>query len=165
MKSYLLLLSICFFIGCKSPEKDKSDDNDNNLIDKRNKSDKEKPETGHVSDTLFIDSGKDIVVGYSPSDAEYNALSKEEKSDMDEVVSDFNFYLGEVVDTFKINKIEFTITGARYIKIGRVTFDKKKFKDDVGIIMIKKNGENSVWEGVGTDTDFIAIIKKFYNIK
>ena len=163
---------LCFLMSCQSHKEDKTANNNDTTNSKAdstataaiNDSTANHNEKGE-SDTLVIDSSQNIVIGFSPSQAEYDAFSKSEKADMDEVLSDFEYYLAVVADTFKPNKIDFTITGARYIKVNNRLFDKKKFKQDVGIIMAKENGKDSVSEGVDSDAGLIPVIRNFYNIK
>lgn len=118
------------------------------------------------SDTLTI--GKNQIVFFTISQAEYDSLSSLEDSDgLGEVISDFNYYSRKVISTYTDSiHIDTKFTVARYFKIQTESKDtlisKKDFSHLVGFIANNGN-EFIVEEGVFSSAGFMDFIRRNFH--
>jgi hypothetical protein len=111
-------------------------------------------------------SGK-AVVFFSISQQEYDSIPKDDDSGLDEVLSDFNFYAGEVADTLRSLGFETMITGNRFVQLKldngeSRTFDRfNNTEHIVGYILTDGVKEPLVEYGVSTDLDIISSFDAF----
>ncbi len=121
-----------------------------------------------VNDTLQV-SGK-AVVFFVPSQEEYDSLSDDEKAEINEVLSDFYFHRENVVPYLKSNMIQEFLTDSAKIMIKvngnkTLTFIKREFNQEVGVIMSDGKKEPKVDLGVATDIDLIFRFREYFGIK
>jgi hypothetical protein len=122
-------------------------------------------ENNYYHDTLKV-SGK-AVVFFSISQEEYDSIPEDDDSGLDEVLSDFNFYAGEVADTLRSLGFETMITGSRFIQLKldngeSRTFDRfNNAEHIVGYIFTDGVKEPLVEYGVSTDVDIISSFDAF----
>ena len=121
-----------------------------------------------VNDTLQV-SGK-AVVFYAPSQKEYDSLSDDAKTELDEVLSDFYYHQENVVSYLKSNMIQDFLTHSAKIMIklngnNSLTFMKRDFDQEIGVIMTDGKKEPKIYSGVATDIDLINMFKEFFRIQ
>jgi hypothetical protein len=122
-------------------------------------------ENSYFHDTMKV-SGK-AVVFFSISQQEYDSIPKDDDSGLDEVLSDFNFYAGEVADTLRSLGFETMITGNRFVQLKldngeSRTFDRfNNTEHIVGYILTDGVKEPLVEYGVSTDLDIISSFDAF----
>ncbi len=119
-----------------------------------------------IPNDTFVASGK-VVVFFSISQPEYNLLSKDTNSGIDEVLSDFNYYSGIVADSIKTIGFKSIMTASRFIKIilndnATKTFDRLADKENVtGYILSNGKNEPIIEYGISTDQDFLSTFNHF----
>ncbi len=123
---------------------------------------------GEPGDTLKV-SGKRVVF-YSISQAEYDGLSGSESEQMDEVLSDFQFYVAGVAKWLRTVKIPVDVTAAPVLRFeydchGIWYFDRSKDTIKVGMILADGISPPSLFRAVDTDSGWITQIKSFYHLR
>jgi hypothetical protein len=118
------------------------------------------------SDTLTI--GKNQIVFFSISKAEYDSLSSLEDSEgLEEVIGDFNYYSRKVITTYKDSlHIETKFTVANYFKIQTESKDTLIRKTDLSHLVgfLANNGkEFIVEEGVFSSAGFMDFIRRNFH--
>jgi hypothetical protein len=125
-------------------------------------------QSNQVNDTLQV-SGK-AVVFYVPSQKEYDLLSDDAKTELDEVLSDFYYHQENVVSYLKSNMIQDFLTHSAKIMIKlngnkSLAFMKRDFDQEIGVIMTDGKKEPKIYSGVATDIDLINMFKEFFRIQ
>ena len=121
-----------------------------------------------VDDTLQV-SGK-AVVFYAPSQKEYDSLSDDAKTEIDEVLSDFYYHRENVVSYLKSNMIQDFLTDSVKIVLklsgnkSRI-FMKKDFDQEIGVIMTDGKKEPKIYPGVATNIELIDMFKEYFGIQ
>ena len=97
-------------------------------------------------------------------------VSDEEKQDMIEVESDFNYHvegLFQHLDKYRIkyevqrqSKFSIRVNNGSVIRI-----DKKAIPISTGYIMIRRDGSYKIHNGMGTDYDMLMDIIEYFGIK
>ncbi len=109
------------------------------------------------------------VVFFGPTEQEYISLSKNEKNEWSEVLSDFYHYRDKTIPYLESHKIKPIITAMSKITIqvgsNTRTYARKNFKHIVGYILTDGTNEPKVVEGVGTDIDLINDFSQYFKIK
>jgi hypothetical protein len=109
------------------------------------------------------------VVFFEPTEKEYNSLSKNEKNEWSEVLTDFYYYRDSVTSFLEENNIKVIKTSNPKIVIhtesGTRTYIRKKFNNIVGYILTDGKNEPKVVESIGTDVDMIMDFKAYFKIK
>jgi hypothetical protein len=97
-------------------------------------------------------------------------VSAEEKQDMIEVESDFNYHvegLFKQLDRYRVKyevqqQSKFTI---RAINGSIISIDKQAIPISTGYIMIRRDGSYKINNGIGTDVDMLMDIIEYFGIK
>lgn len=109
---------------------------------------------------LVVVSGDTIIAFFPPiSDSE---LDKD--PDLNETLSDFQFYVGNVRNPLRNMKIEFQVIYARSFRIrtGNNVRTFRPQKADVGYYFIAPGKKPRVEYGVMTDTDLIQVAHEYF---
>ncbi len=125
-------------------------------------------ESGKPADTLKV-SGKRVVF-YSVSQAEYDRLSSSEAEEMDEVLSDYQFYVDGVAKWLRTVSIPIDVTAAPILRFEygpNLTwyFDRSKDTTKVGMILADGISPPLLFPAVDTDSGWIAQITSFYHLR
>ena len=122
-----------------------------------------------LAEEWFEVSGR-AVVFFGPTQEEYDAWGGQDQEEMNEVLSDFDFYQSKVVPFLEANDIEDFHTTNRVIRVvlseeeSRI-YRRRQFEHEVGFIMIDGAREPVVSLGVDTEVTWIPIFKVYFNIK
>ena len=120
------------------------------------------------TDTLNI--SNNTILFFSISQQEYDILSSNKKSEIDEVLSDFNFYSKKIteiltnknINTNFIKSVKFHL---EYDSGNFYSFNRSNFEHIVGTILMDAIKEPKVLYGVYTDIDLLEEINKYFNIR
>jgi hypothetical protein len=164
------LFTWVLFIGTSCISCSKTRDNDHITTEKikvvKEQPKPEKPNEGeqinpeaHPSDTVIWENGINTVIGLTISPKEYDSLSPEKKEGIDELLSDFEYYLGETAKELKGNGIKFQETASRFVKANAEIIDKRQLKQTVGYLIIDKSGKTLLLDGLSTQEELVPQIK------
>ena len=109
------------------------------------------------------------IVFYS-YDENLTATTDEEKQDMVEIESDFEYHVGvlfEYLNKYRIKyeiqrKSQFTIVA---INGSVISIDKNAIPVSTGYIMIKMDGSYKIRNGIGTDVDMLMDMIEYFSVK
>jgi hypothetical protein len=116
-------------------------------------------------DTLHV-SGK-AVVFFGPSQAEYVAMTDQEKDKIDEALYDFYHYRNKVLSYLESNNIQEFSTVRHKIEIQiagieSIIYVREAFEHVVGLIMTDGEQEPKVFLGAATDLDLISMFEEYF---
>lgn len=118
-----------------------------------------------ITDTLTINPNS--LIFYSITQTEFDTLStKDPDRGLNEVISDFEYYVGKLLPFLKKDTSLYVIyTAHRYYGIvnesGIAIFDRVEPRNVVGIIM-NSASKHEISKGIGTDVDMMQTIKDFF---
>jgi hypothetical protein len=120
----------------------------------------------NAADDSIIVSGKSVIF-FAPSQAEYDVLSKDSESEIDEILSDFYYYIENLIPSLDGAGLEYYILDHDKIQIeltdGRkVSLKKTELGNEVGMILTNGKKDPKVVIRLGTDFDMWLIIKEFF---
>ena len=124
--------------------------------------------SGNDKDTLYI--GGKAVVFFGPSQAEYVAMTHEQKDAIDEDLYDFYHYRGKVQKYLELNEIQDFDTARSKIQIqldgnDRITYLRKNMDHVVGIIMTDPQQEPKVILGVYKNSELISMFQEYFGLE
>jgi len=117
-------------------------------------------------DTIKV-KGKAFVF-FTLSQIEYESYTKDANSGIDEVLSDFNYYVEAIADTINKHGYKTIKTTSRYIQIifdnnTTKTFDRLlDKKNKTGYILTNGKKEPQIDFGVFSEIDFLTIFKEYW---
>jgi len=157
MRKIIFFIFLPFLISCSPHKPDHM--NDSSTLKEMVKSN---------SDTLYV-TGKGVTF-FTITNAEYDSLAKSAKdsSEINEVLSDFNYYSGIVIESLTKQGIKCTLTSKPIIKIidnsGNSTiYNRSSKKHMVGLILTNGKSEPTYYYGVTTDVDMFGLVDKYFN--
>ena len=117
------------------------------------------------TDTLNI-SGNTILF-FCISQQKYDSLSSNEKSEIDEVLSDFNFYTDKLIKSLSSQNIKTQyISKKKYVlkyeNDDLYVYDRNDFNHIVGAILINGKTKPKILSGVYTDIGYQAEINDYF---
>ena len=120
-----------------------------------------------AEDTLFV-SGK-AVVFFGPSQAEYLAMTHEQKDAIDEELYDFYHNRGKVGQFLEANAIQEFSTARSKIQIQlddnqSITYVRKDFDHVVGLILTDGRQVPRILLGAAAVTDLTAEIEEYFGL-
>jgi hypothetical protein len=109
------------------------------------------------------------VVFFGPSHAERDSIARDEGLEIDDIMDDFNYYVGKVAVSLAQMRIPSESTDSRFIsvKVGASTlrtFDRRTIPDPVGMILTDGLHEPQLVPGRGTDRDLLIQIKAYFRL-
>ncbi len=116
-------------------------------------------------DTLYI--SNKMILFFSLSQKEYDKLSLDEDSGIDEVISDFNYYSTKIIEVLSSQNIESKYISKKkfvlkYDNDDLFVFDRDKTDHIVGAILIDGKTKPKILTGVYTDIDYQVEINDYY---
>ena len=117
-------------------------------------------------DESIIITGK-AVVFFGPTQAEYDVLSEDADSEIDEILFDFYYYVENLITSLDEADLQYFVIDHAEIQIelmdgSRVTLDKSEFGSEVGMILTDGERVPTVVIRLGTDVDMWFIIEEFF---
>lgn len=121
-----------------------------------------------LSFSVYADEYIGQVIFYSYN--EKAPVSVEEKQDMSEVESDFNYHVEGLFKHLDKYRIKYEVQRQSKFSIrainGRIiSIDKQAIPISTGYIMIRRDGSYKINNGMGTDVDMLMDIIKYFGIK
>ena len=121
-----------------------------------------------LSFSVYADEYIGQVIFYSYN--EKAPVSVEEKQDMSEVESDFNYHVEGLFKHLDKYRIKYEVQRQSKFSIrainGRIiSIDKQAIPISTGYIMIRRDGSYKINNGMGTDVDMLMDIIEYFGIK
>ncbi len=122
-------------------------------------------EGGLIVDTVRVSSPMLIV--YGCSQAERDSLARDENSGVDEVLSDFFTYLGEMHSWLDSNSVTVYETSAEKFLViveGKcvLTYERKAHNDLVGCVLVRRGKAPTILPGVLLDYEYRQELQNYY---
>lgn len=117
-----------------------------------------------------LDVSGNAVVFFGPSQAEYVAMSDNEKDKIDETLYDFYHYRRKVLPFLGLNHIQEFFTSRLKIRVQldgpeSIIYYRRGFDQVVGLIMTDGHYEPVIFLGAASDTRLISMFKEFFGLE
>lgn len=109
-------------------------------------------------------SGKTVLF-FLPDSVQFNGIVNSDKSEgIHEVLSDFGFYTGEIIETYEYSTLNVTISHKRFFIVNNEVIDKMRQESPFGVLLVN-NDKFKVETGVFTGVGIQQMISEYFNEK